>query len=332
MLTRNTVPVILPIMGDSGSKRPSEYRFEPLTPLDQLIADYATAQHGVVALWQLVELGLSARAVRKRVAAGRLHRVHEGVYAVGHTRLSRQGRYMAAVLACGVESALSHRSAAAHRSLRANSRAPIDVISARRPGRKRAGIDAHTSRTLLERDIHVVDGIRCTSVARTLLDLGAVLPRRAVERAFDQAEVLRVLDALEIEDVLARAGNHRGAGVLRAVLAGHVAGSTLTRNDLEEAFLAICRQAGVPTPEVNAWIALEPTGYEADFFWRSHRLIAETDGGTTHTTRHAFQHDRRRDQRLTLAGYRVVRFPWQQVFDEPSSVEATIRGLLRQAA
>jgi hypothetical protein len=318
-------------MGDRGEKGACEYRFEPLT-LDRAIAEVALSQHGVIALWQLVELGLSARAVSRRVAAGRLHRLHAGVFAVGHARLSLQGRYMAAVLACGRESALSHRSSADHRALRVNTRPGIDVISPRRMGRGRAGIHAHTSATLLPRDVEVVDGIRCTSVARTLLDLAAVLPRRAVERAFDQADVLRVLDARRIEDVLARAGNHRGAGTLRAILAEHAPASTLTRNDLEEAFLAICDRAGLKRPEVNVWIALAPTGFEADFLWRAARLIAETDGRSVHARRRAFEDDRRRDQRLMLAGYRVVRFTRDQVFDDPSGVEATIRGLLRQAA
>ena len=223
------------------------------------------SQHDVVALWQLVALGLSADAVRKRVTAGRLHRIHEGVYAVGVPRLTRQGRYMAAVLACGRRSALSHRSAADLRSLLHSSRDAVDVISSSRPGRRRAGIDAHTSSTLLTRDVEDVDGIRCTTVARTLLDLAAVVSRRSVERAVDQAEVLQVLDARQIEDVLDRAGNHPGAGILRAVLAEHAPASTRTRNDLEEAFLAICRAANLHQPEVNAWIALEPIGYEADF-------------------------------------------------------------------
>ncbi len=92
--------------------------------------------------------------------------------------------------------------------------------------------------------------------------IAAVLPRRAVERAFDQAEVLEIVDARQIADVLARAGGHRGAGTLRTILEEHAPGSTLTRNDLEEAFLAICRAAKLPQPVVNAWIPLEPTGGE----------------------------------------------------------------------
>ena len=144
--------------------------------------------------------------------------------------------------------------------------------------------------------------------------------------------MLRVLDAREIEDVLARAGRHRGAPVLRAILDEHLPGSTPTRGKLEEGFLAICREARLPPPEVNVWIGLEPTGYEADFLWRAHGLIAEVDGHATHGTRSAFEHDRRRDQRLMLIGFRVVRFTWLQVFEEPAIVEATMRGLLRRAA
>jgi hypothetical protein len=319
-------------MGHSGSKRSSSERFEPLIPLERRIAEQAARQHGVITLRQLLDFGLSAPGVRHRVASGALHRVHAGVYAVRYEHLTFRGRYMAAVLACGVDSGVSHRSAARLRGMRPTSRHGVDVISPRRPGRKRAGIDAHTSSTLLARDIEDVDGIPCTTVARTLLDLAAILPRRAVERMFDQAEVLQVLDAVEIGDVLARAGQHRGAGVLNAVLEHHAPASTLTRNDLEEAFLGICDAAGLPRPAVNAWIALEPTGYEADFLWREHRLIAETDGRDAHTTSKAFEHDRRRDQRLMLAGYRVVRFPRRQVFEDPASVLATLRGLLAQAA
>jgi predicted transcriptional regulator of viral defense system len=319
-------------MGNSGAKRKPGKRFEPPTPLDLRIAQLADCQHGVIALLQLLGLGLSAAAVRHRVAIGQLHRVHAGVYAVGYPRLTRKGHYMAAVLACGRRSALSHRSAATHRELWYSSRGLIDVISPRRPGRRRAGIDAHTSSTLLARDVEEVDGIPCTSVARTLLDLGAVVPRRVVERAFDEAAFREVLDATAIEDVLARAGHHRGAGVLRAILAEHVPGSTRTRNDLEEAFLAICDRGGLPRPEVNAWIAIEPNGYEADFLWRTQRFVAETDGGAAHTTRRAFERDRRRDQQLTLAGYRVVRFTYNQVLGAPADVERTIRGLLRQGA
>jgi predicted transcriptional regulator of viral defense system len=226
-------------MEGSCSKRPHSVRFEHGLPLEALIAAWALAQHGVIALWQLIELGLSERAVRHRVAAGRLHRVHAGVYAVGHAPLTRDGWYMAAVLACGDDSALSHRSAADKRELRRTSRSAIDIITPRQAGRRRRGIDAHVAATLLPRDVEEVDGIRCTSVARTLLDLAAVLPRREVERAFDRAEVLEVLDARAIEDVLERTRGHRGHATLRSILDTHAAGSTLTRSELEELSRAV---------------------------------------------------------------------------------------------
>lgn len=132
-----------------------------------------------------------------------------------------------------------------------------------------------------------------------------------------------------IDDVLARANGRRGAKVLRAVLAEHRVGSTLTRNDLEEAFLAICRAAERPPDAVNVWIAFpDGGGAEADFLFRQGRLVVEVDGRDVHTTRRAFHSDRRRDQRLMLLGWRVVRFTWRQVMFEPAYVAATLRGLL----
>ncbi|MGH2841125.1 MAG: DUF559 domain-containing protein [Solirubrobacteraceae bacterium] len=203
------------------------------------------------------------------------------------------------------------------------------MTSRSRSGRQRAGIVAHRGQGLLPRDSDTVDGIRCTSVARTLLDLAEVVDRRGLERAIDRAEQLRVLDMRAISDVLDRSNGRRGAAILRAVLAEHYAASTLTASELEERFLLICLTAAVPRPDVNAWIALpDNTGYRADFLWRTQRLIVEVDGHATHRTRQAFEQDRRRDQRLTLAGYRVVRFTWRQVTEEPERVAAILRELL----
>lgn len=332
MLSWRTIAATIRSMGVRGSKREHTAGCEPHLRLEAAIGATAARQHGVVSLAQLAALGVSADATRKRVSSGRWHRLHPGVFAIGHAPLTDDGAYAAAVLACGPGTALSHRSAADKLGLRSTLRSRIDIISPRRPGRRLASIDAHTSRSLLPRDIEAIDAIACTSVARTLLDLAAVLPRRAIERAIDQAELLQLLDAKAIEDVLERAHGHRGNTPLRSILKDHSPGTTLTRNDLEEAFLAITRTAGLPRPDVNAYIALQPTPYQADFLWREQRLIAETDGRDTHSTRHGFEHDRRRDQRLMLAGYRVVRFPRRQVVKDRASVAATLHGLLRQAA
>lgn len=317
-------------MEGSGPERRHSGRFGPDPPLEARIAEEMRCQHGVAALGQLVEIGLSPSAVRTRVAVGRLHPVHRGVVSVCHPQLlTRSGRFMAAVLACGPGAALSHRSAACHRGVRDDNRATIDVTSPHRAGRKREGITAHSGATLLPRDVEIVDGIPCTTLARTLLDLAEVVTTRSLERAIDRAEILRVLDMRPIDDVLERATGRRGAATLQAVLSAMQFQSTTTRSELEELFLAICRAIARPPDAVNVWIPYpDGGGAEADFVWRDQRLIVEVDGRDVHTTHHAFEHDRRRDQRLTLLGWRVVRFTWRQVEQEPQAVAATLRALL----
>jgi very-short-patch-repair endonuclease len=234
---------------------------------------------------------------------------------------------MAAVLACGQRAALSHRSAACHRGLRPDNRATVDVSVPRRSGRSRGKIEVHATSTLAPQDVTVWEGIPCTSVARTLVDLGDVVPARAVERAVEQAEVLRVFDAAAVEEVLARVGPRRGAGVLRRVLGG-LEELGVVANDFEGAFLAICRTAALPQPAVNAWLIVDDQAIKADFLWRKERVIVETDGRAAHGTRQAFESDRLRDQRAIVAGYTVVRFTWRQVDREPKRVARTVAALL----
>jgi hypothetical protein len=243
--------------------------------------------------------------------------------------LTAMGLVMAATLACRPGTAASHRSSAMLFELRLSRRAWIDVTTPGARGRIRRGIHIHDGLTLTEADVIVKDNIPCTSLARTMLDVAEDATPREVERALDRAEQQQLLDMRAIDDVLRRASGRRGAKLLRAVLAEHRVGATLTRNDLEEAFLAIARAAGLPPDAVNQWVAFpEGDGAEADFVYRDQRLIVETDGRDPHTIRRAFNADRRRDARLMLLGWRVVRFTWQQVTDEPAYVAATLRGLL----
>ena len=262
-------------------------------------------------------MGLTASGVRKRITRGRMHRVHRGVYAVGHPILSVKGRWLAAVLACGPEAALSHRDAAAHRGLlHVGARVRIDVLSPSGAGRGRPGIEVHRG-PLPEQDRTVLDGIPVTSLARTLLDLAEVIDRRGLERALDRAEQLRLLDMNAIDDVLQGAHGRHGATWLEAVLATHTPGSTLTRSEFEERLLAFIDHHHLPRPQVNQWIALDDnTGYEADLLWPDKRLVVEADGLATHGTRRAAEHDRRRDLRLLNAGYRTIRVTSSQLTAE----------------
>ena len=319
-------------MAQAGRETQPTVTFLGQLPFDLALAGLAGEQHAVFALRQLTELGLTGAAIRKRAATGRLHRVYQSVYSlVPPALLSREGRWMAAVLACGPGAVLSHRSAAALLGLRPTARARIDVTVPGRSSREHPGIEVHRSTTLSPADTTREKNIPCTTVARTQLDIAEVINRRSVERAFDQAEILEVFDLRALEEQLERNPTRRGAQVVRAVLAEHYVGSTPTWSDFEERFLALVRAAGIPQPEVNAWIVLPDGGLpiRADFVWRAQRAVVETDGHGTHRTRQAFERDRRNDQRLIATQWRPVRMTRRQLDNEPDRIAATTIALLK---
>jgi hypothetical protein len=170
--------------------------------------------------------------------------------------------------------------------------------------------------------------IPCTTVARTLLDLASVLDRHRLERTVAQAEVLQLFDLRALEDVLDRGAGRRGSRVLKKILDELDEGANLTESELEELFLALCLKAGFERPRSNVWVMLDGGAVRVDFLWPDHALIVEVDGRRVHGTRHAFERDRERDQRLMLAGYRVVRFTWKQITREPDKVVARMARLL----
>lgn len=302
---------------------------------DQRLAELAAQQHAVVGLRQIRALGLSAAAVRARAACGRLHRIHQGVYAlVPRELLSRNGLYMAAVLACGPGAALSHRSATALHELRAYGGTSIDVTVPTRSNRSHTGITLHRSPGLTRADTTRISNIPCTTVARTLLDDAEILQRRPLERVFDQSEILEVFDLRAVNDQLARNPSRHAVRTVKAILAEHYIGSTPTWSELEEAFLALTRATGLPKPDVNAFI--DPGDGDrpirVDFVWRAQRIAVETDGRKTHKTRQARERDPRRDQRLTTAGWRPIRTTWRQVMRRPHELAPTLQALLRPRA
>jgi len=297
--------------------------------LDWEIAELAAEQHGVFALSQLVDSGFDSQLARKRVAAGRLHRVFQGVFSTQkQSLLTPNGWRMAAVLACGPEAVLSHRSAAAHWGIREDTRSRIDVTAPGRRGRIPAGIDAHRHASLRPADCTRVDGIPCTSVSRTLLDLAAVVSYRGLRYAVKQAEVEGLFDLTEMNELLGRSRGRRGVARLRMAIALHEPREQLTRRELEERFFDLCREAGLPLPEVNAHLVVGGISMMPDFLWHGAGLIVEADSRKVHGTVAAFEEDRRRDQRLTAAGWTVIRCTWRQVLDEPERLANTIRSLL----
>src|SRR4051812_48053499 len=268
--------------------------------LDRAIAALAERQYGVVTRTQLAELGLGRGAVDHRVRLGRLHPLHRGVYAVGQRRLPREARWMAAVLALGGGAVLSHRPAGAHWEI-ARWAGLSEVTTPRRGIRSRRGIRVHHA-LLPPDEVTTHDGIPITTVPRTLFDLAAVLPERQVERALNEAEVLRRWDELSLDRLLDRHPRHVGNSAIRAVLHKRRQGATLTKSELEELFLALIDRAGLPRPELNLLVE----GLEVDAVWRDRRVVLELDGRSTHGTAEAFERDRERDRALQVAGWRTV--------------------------
>lgn len=296
-------------------------------PLDRRLAELAARGHGVVSLPQLLGLGLSRQAVARRAAAGRLHRLHRGVYAVGHRKLTREGHWVAAVLAYGPDALLSHLSALALHGVRPNNRPLTEITVPLASARSREGVRAHASTALTPADRSVVDGIPCTSVARSVLDSGVALGVGGTKRAVERAEILRVFDLRDFGELLARAAGHRGAPVLEAVLTD-LREPDWTENDYEAAVLSLVRSAALTEPICQAPMVLGGEAVRIDFLWPVERVALEADSYEFHGTRQAFERDRRRDQLLRLAGYEPVRITWRQLSRHPEQVEELLRRLL----
>jgi len=266
---------------------------------DWEIAGLAERQHGVVGREQLLGLGLGREAIAGRIAKGHLHRLHPGVYAVGHRVVSREGRWMAAVLVGGDGAVLSHRSAAALWGIATFSGA-IEITTPR-DTRSHEVIRRHCA-SLSPDELTVFDGIPVTSVPRTLFDYAGVSSIDRLEAAIREAEYRRLWDRLSLPALLARHPGHRGNAKLRLCLdrLGRTAG--FTRSDLEERFLVFLDRFKLPRPHLNARLQMQGVWVEVDCLWRSERVIVELDGRAAHETYAAFEVDRGRDRRLQAEG------------------------------
>lgn len=299
-----------------------------MTGRDAAIAAIATRQHGLITSRQLTSAGLSRQAISDRVKAGRLHRVRRGVYAVGHKVLSPTAYRLAAVLTVGDSALAGHTTAAAIWDIRQSTTSThhITVPDARRD---RAGIRVH-HRPIHADDRALRDGVPVTSLARTLVDLGDVVPAIQVRNAFVRAEQLRLIDMRAIDAALARSSDRRrGPRILRELLRGYDPRWELTRSRLELAMLDLLAGENVPEPEVNAWIH---DRFMADFLWRQPRLIVETDGAQTHDTATARRADARRDRSLTSLGYRVLWVRSSDLSSQPEAVAERVEQELRATA
>jgi hypothetical protein len=294
----------------------TEYR-----PIDLEIAYLAERQYGVVALWQLVALGLAAATVRGRVAAGRLHPIHRGVYAVGHKRLTKSGRWMAAVLACGEGAVLSHISAGELLGI-ANGRG-IHVASPTRSRNGIPGVILHHPSGLRDDERTEVDHIPCTSVTRTLVDLATIFDAQQIKRAWQDAQRQGLLDVTAVRPYLDQP--RKGIANLRALVELQEDVPD-TKTEFEHRFHDLMRaNPDIPQPVYN--VALH--GYVVDAAWLKQRLIVELDSRGFHW--HRAEEDYDRDAELLTHGFRTYRVTWRALTREPDKVATRLRRLLRTA-
>lgn len=284
--------------------------------LGRRIEALATRQGGVVSRSQLLQLGLSPDGIARRHARRELIRLHQGVYAVGHRRLTSRARELAAVISCGPDALLSHRSAGSRHGL-LRSTSPRIEVSVPRGRRSRPGIVVHRRRVLGPDDRVVLEDIPMTSVARTIVDLAS---SPELGRMLDAAERAATLDVAAIEAALGRLPTQPGRGRLLRLLARYRSEPAFTRSEAERRFAALCRRHGLPMPQVNLWIE----GYEIDFFWADAALAVEVDGRAFHGGTRAFHEDRRRDRALLAAGIQTARVTWADLLD-PSHLADELR-------
>lgn len=281
----------------------------------------ATGQHGVVSARQLVTLGYGRNSIAHAAASGRLHRVHRGVYAVGHRDLDWHGRCLAAVLACA-PAAASHMTAAWLWGLLRYAPGTTEVTAPTRRHRKEAIRTHHAE--LGGRDLVTLDGIAATSLARTLLDLAAVLTATRLDRVLERSEELRHFDLGAVEELLGRVGHHPGAVPLREAIATYRDDPAVIRSKLERRFRALVRKADLPDPAMNFVVG----GFELDAYWPREQFAVELDVYRTHGGHAAFERDRVRQEELKLIGVEMIRLTGRRLEREPERAIERVGRLL----
>ena len=291
--------------------------------VDVAVARIASGSEGVVDVGELRACGLDHRAVSWRERNGRLHRIHEGVYAVGHPNVSLKGRFIAAVKASGAGAALSHRARAADLEIRPWTEREIEVTIPRGRFVERTGIQVHRSSLMTREDQMVRDGILVTNAVWTMVALASVLKPHELRAAVRNALGLKLVSVPSILRLLARLGPVRGARTLREILARALP----TRSELEDVVYDLIVSGGFVPPEVNEPLRLDGRVVIPDFRWPEHKLVVEADGARWHDDALARADDADRQALLERHGETVVRVRW----DEATLRPAVARGRIETA-
>lgn len=287
----------------SVAKRPRSYSRREVE-----VSRRAGEAEGVIDHGELLECGLSPAGVQRRLRNGRLYRIHEGVYSVGHANLSLEARFVAAVKACGPVGALSHRAAASKLGIRPWTERPVEVTVPGDVTRQVPGLEIHRSSLMSRRDQIVRDGILLTNASWTVVALAAVLPHRELRAAVREALNMKLVSVRSILALLDRLGPVRGSRALRGILAHAVP----TRSELEDVVYDLIVGGGFVPPKVNEPLFLEGRKVVPDFRWPEQKLIVEADGARWHDGALSRADDIERQALLERHGETVLRVRWDE--------------------
>jgi very-short-patch-repair endonuclease len=295
-------------------------------PTDRAVAPLAGRQDNVLSREQLIFLGVGRSAIARRLENGRWQRLHRSVYLIGPAPPTPRAKARAAIFACGEGAVISHRTAGEMWGLMPPGGDVHVTVPGRNPGHRR-GVRIHRVNNLFPDEIVVRDGVALTSPARTICDIAGTESRSDTERVLAEARVQRMVTNRQLESVIVRAPTLKGSSVIRGLLRAE-SETGYTRSNAELRMKKLIRAAGLAQPLINAPLL----GFSADFLWPAEKLIVEVDGYRFHGHRSRFESDRRRDQRLVAAGYRVIHVTWIQLRDHPISVIASLAQALALAA
>jgi very-short-patch-repair endonuclease len=294
------------------------------------VSRIAERQHGVVSRNQLRGVGLTEAAIKQGVAAGRLYPLFRSTFAVGHPCRGHHCHLLAAVLACGEGTVVSHGTAAALLGLWEFWPADIEVIAPVEAGRKLPGIRRRFVSVPLPEQITTMAGIPCTTASRTIVDVAGLAGKKLLADTVEQAAVLELLNVPEIDGILLE-GRRRGEKKLNRILESwrRYSPRVRVRSRMEAKMLPLLTHHSLPIPECNQKLRIGNQTFEVDFLWRKQKVVVETDGGRFHSNPEAQARDSHRNRALARAGYRVPRIGWDELRDDPERVMAEIRQFLR---
>ncbi|MFL5894095.1 MAG: DUF559 domain-containing protein [Thermoleophilaceae bacterium] len=289
------------------------------------MTEVAARQHGVIARWQLVNLGLTRHQIAHLVATGWLHPVFRAVFAVGHRQISQEGHWLAAVLAGGDGAILSHCSGTSLWRILPPARGVIHVTA---PAKRRDqdGLRIHVAH-LEPHEIRTRNRIPVTSPERTLLDIAATSARH-LDKAIREAIYLRLVSPSSLVAAVHRYAGRPGCKALRKAADEADLTAGPTKEELEHRFRRFIKRHRVPVPRFNAPLRIDGIEVHPDCLWSAHRLVVELDSAQAHLNRRAFEADRARDRALQVAGYRVIRITWRQLDDDPEQIASHLSAIL----